>query len=83
MKATVVSVYFIFFISARTYFDPSYMFSFPIDFLSHCLHTIGLFASLKAGEQKTQFELARAAQITDATIRNRFKDLKDQLGLHY
>jgi transcription initiation factor TFIIB len=43
-----------------------------------------LYAScIKTGEQKTQFELAKAAQITDATIRNRFKDLKDQLGLHY
>lgn len=38
---------------------------------------------MKTGEQKTQFELAKAAQITDATIRNRFKDLKNQLGLHY
>ena len=43
-----------------------------------------LYAScMKTGEQKTQFELAKAAQITDATIRNRFKDLKNQLGLHY
>ena len=43
-----------------------------------------LYAScIKTGEQKTQFELAKAAQITDATIRNRFKDLKNQLGLHY
>jgi len=43
-----------------------------------------LYAScLKTGEEKTQFELAKAAQITDATIRNRFKDLKNQLGLHY
>ena len=42
-----------------------------------------LYAScMKTGEQKTQFELAKAAQITDATIRNRFKDLKNQLGLH-
>jgi transcription initiation factor TFIIB len=43
-----------------------------------------LYAScMKTGERKTQFELAKAAQITDATIRNRFKDLKSQLGLHY
>jgi len=39
-----------------------------------------LYAScMKTGEQKTQFELAKAAQITDA--RNRYKDLKNQLGL--
>ena len=39
-----------------------------------------LYAScMKTGEQKTQFELAKAAQITDA--RNRYEDLKNQLGL--
>jgi transcription initiation factor TFIIB len=39
-----------------------------------------LYAScMKTGEQKTQFELTKAAQITDA--RNRYKDLKNQLGL--
>ena len=39
-----------------------------------------LYAScMKTGEQKTEFELAKAAQITDA--RNRYKDLKNQLGL--
>ena len=39
-----------------------------------------LYAScMKTGEQKTQFELAKAAQITDA--RNRYKDLKNQPGL--
>ena len=42
-----------------------------------------LYAScIKTGEQKTQFELAKAAQTTDATIRNRFKDLKNQIGLN-
>jgi transcription initiation factor TFIIB len=44
-----------------------------------------LYAScIRTGEQKTQGELAKATQITDATIRNSwFKDLKNQLGLHY
>jgi transcription initiation factor TFIIB len=35
-----------------------------------------LYAScIKTGEQKTQVDLASAAQITEVTIRNRFKDL--------
>lgn len=42
-----------------------------------------LYAScIKTGEQKTQVDLASAAHITEATIRNRFKDLKNRLGLH-
>jgi transcription initiation factor TFIIB len=41
-----------------------------------------LYAScLKTGEQKTQVDLANAAQITEVTIRNRFKDLKNRLEL--
>ncbi len=42
-----------------------------------------LYAScIKTGEQKTQVDLANAAQITEVTIRNRFKDLKNRLELH-
>jgi transcription initiation factor TFIIIB Brf1 subunit/transcription initiation factor TFIIB len=33
-------------------------------------------------QQKTQVDLANAAQITEVTIRNRFKDLKNRLELH-
>ena len=47
------------------------------------LATTVLYAScLKTGEQKTQVDLANAAQITEVTIRNRFKDLKNRLELH-
>jgi transcription initiation factor TFIIB len=42
-----------------------------------------LYAScIKTGEQKTQVDLANAAQITEVTIRNRFKDLKNRLELY-
>ena len=42
-----------------------------------------LYAScIKMGEQKTQVDLASAAQITEMTIRNRFRDLKNRLELH-
>jgi len=42
-----------------------------------------LYAScLKTGEKKTKVDLASAAQITEVTIRNRFKDLKNRLELH-
>jgi transcription initiation factor TFIIB len=41
-----------------------------------------LYAScIKTGEQKTQVDLASAAQITEVTIRNRFRDLKSRLEL--
>lgn len=42
-----------------------------------------LYAScIITGEQKSQTDLARAAQITQVTIRNRFKDLSNRLELH-
>ncbi len=42
-----------------------------------------LYAScIKIGEQNTQVDLANAAQRTEVTIRNRFKDLKNRLELH-
>ena len=37
---------------------------------------------LKTGEQKSQIDLANAAQTADATIRNRVKDLKNRFGLN-
>ena len=38
-----------------------------------------LYAScIKTGEQKTQVDLASAAQITEVTIRNRFRDIMNQ-----
>lgn len=42
-----------------------------------------LYAScVMTGEQKSQVDLANAAQITQVTIRNRFKDLANRLELH-
>lgn len=38
-------------------------------------------ASLMLGEQRTQKEVAEGAGITEVTIRNRYKELKDELGL--
>ena len=34
------------------------------------------------GEHRTQKGIAKAAGITDVTLRNKFKDLKDKLGLN-
>jgi transcription initiation factor TFIIB len=41
--------------------------------------TILYLSCLKTGENKTQFEMAEAAGITEVTIRNRIKELKTQL----
>jgi transcription initiation factor TFIIB len=42
-----------------------------------------LFAScIKTGEQKSQIDLANAAQTAEATIRNRVRDLKNPLELN-
>ena len=41
--------------------------------------TILYLSCLKTGENKTQTDIARAAGITDVTIRNRFKELKSKL----
>jgi transcription initiation factor TFIIB len=42
-----------------------------------------LYAScVMTGEQKSQVDLANAAEITQVTIRNRFKDLANRLELH-
>jgi transcription initiation factor TFIIB len=41
--------------------------------------TIIYLSCLKTGENKTQTDIARAAGVTDVTIRNRFKELKSKL----
>jgi transcription initiation factor TFIIB len=41
--------------------------------------TILYLSCLKTDENKTQTDIARAAGITDVTIRNRFKELKSKL----
>jgi transcription initiation factor TFIIB len=41
--------------------------------------TVLYVSSLKTGENKTQTDIADAAGITEVTLRNRFKDLKDKL----
>ncbi|MGB8936757.1 MAG: hypothetical protein WCC17_16825 [Candidatus Nitrosopolaris sp.] len=35
------------------------------------------------GEQKSQIDIANGADVTEVTIRNRFKDLKNRLELNY
>jgi transcription initiation factor TFIIB len=44
--------------------------------------TVLYVSCMKTGEQKTQVDLANAAHITEVTIRNRFKDIKNRLELH-
>jgi transcription initiation factor TFIIB len=44
--------------------------------------TVLYVSCIRTGEQKTKVELASAAQTTEVTIRNRFKDLKNRLELH-
>ena len=41
--------------------------------------TVLYMSCVKTGEHRTQKEVAQAAGITDVTLRNRFKDLKDKL----
>ena len=41
--------------------------------------TILYFSCLKTGENKSQFDIAEAAGVTEVTIRNRVRDLKDKL----
>jgi transcription initiation factor TFIIB len=43
--------------------------------------TVLYMSCVKTGEHRTQKEVAQAAGITDVTLRNRFKDLKDKLQL--
>src|SRR5215469_15268928 len=39
-------------------------------------------SSIKTGESVTQMSIARAAGVTEVTVRNRFKDLKSKLQLN-
>jgi transcription initiation factor TFIIB len=40
--------------------------------------TVLYISCLKTGEDKTQTQMAHAAGVTEVTIRNRFKELKNQ-----
>jgi len=44
--------------------------------------TVVYISCIKTGEHRTQKDIAEAAGITDVTLRNRFKDLKDKLQLN-
>jgi transcription initiation factor TFIIB len=44
--------------------------------------TVVYGSCVRTGEQKNQIEIANAADITEVTIRNRFKDLKSRLKLN-
>jgi transcription initiation factor TFIIB len=44
--------------------------------------TVLYISCIKTGEHRTQKDIAEAARITDVTLRNRFKDLKDKLQLN-
>jgi transcription initiation factor TFIIB len=44
--------------------------------------TVLYISCIKTGEHRTQKDIAEAAGITDVTLRNRFKDLKDKLQLN-
>jgi transcription initiation factor TFIIB len=41
--------------------------------------TVLYMSCLKTGEERTQTQVAQAAGVTDVTLRNRFKELKDQV----
>jgi len=44
--------------------------------------TVLYISCIKTGEHRSQKDIAEAAGITDVTLRNRFKDLKDKLQLN-
>jgi transcription initiation factor TFIIB len=44
--------------------------------------TVVYASCVRTGEQKSQIDIANAADITEVTIRNRFKDLKSRLKLN-
>jgi transcription initiation factor TFIIB len=44
--------------------------------------TVVYISCLKTGEDRTQTQIAHAAGVTDVTLRNRFKELKNQLHLY-
>jgi transcription initiation factor TFIIB len=41
--------------------------------------TVIYISCLKTGEDKTQIDIAKAAGVTEVTVRNRYKDLKNKL----
>jgi transcription initiation factor TFIIB len=41
--------------------------------------TVIYMSCLGTGENKTQIDIAKAAGVTEVTVRNRFKDLKEKL----
>jgi transcription initiation factor TFIIB len=43
--------------------------------------TVIYLSCLGSGENKTQIDIAKAAGVTEVTVRNRFKDLKNKLEL--
>jgi transcription initiation factor TFIIB len=45
--------------------------------------TVVYASCVRTGERKSQIDIANAADITEVTIRNRFKDLKNRLELNY
>ena len=44
--------------------------------------TVVYASCVRTGEQKSQIDIANAADITEVTIRNRLKDLKNRLKLN-
>ena len=44
--------------------------------------TVVYASCVGTGERKSQIDIANAADVTDVTIRNRFKDLKSRLKLN-
>ena len=44
--------------------------------------TVVYMSCIKTGEDRTQKDIAQAAGVTDATLRNRFRDLRNKLELH-
>ena len=44
--------------------------------------TVVYASCIRTGEQKSQIDIASAADVTEVTIRNRFKDLKNRLELN-
>jgi transcription initiation factor TFIIB len=44
--------------------------------------TVVYASCVRTGEQKSKIDIANAADVTEVTIRNRFKDLKNRLELN-
>jgi transcription initiation factor TFIIB len=38
-------------------------------------------ASILTGQRRTQLEIARTARVTEVTVRNRYKEMVDKLGI--